>query len=126
MNGMEAYPAPRARSATIMSRLRSKRSTNTPANGPNRIEGSSRASMTPVMAYPARAPPILVTRAVTATKPTQSPSDDTSIARHRREKDLILRTLPKVAGRVPRSAATSSAMLATTRLPPSRPPRLPR
>jgi hypothetical protein len=50
---------------------------------------------------------------VTATKPTQSPSDDTDIAARSREyPGWVIRSL-SVADRVPRIAATSSAKLAT-------------
>ena len=96
--------------------LRSNRSTNAPANGPKRIAGSILAVITPPTANPAVViPDRLATSEVTATNPTQSPSDDTVIAASRREKPGFVRRSLRVADLVPRSAATSSAMLATSR-----------
>ncbi len=105
-------------SAAIMIFLRSNRSTSAPANGPKRIAGSILAVITPPMARPAVAgipDESVVTSDVTATNPTQSPRDDTVIAANRREKPGFVRRSLSVADLVPRSAATSSAMLATSR-----------
>ena len=111
-----AYSAPRAMSAAIMIFLRSNRSTNAPANGPNRIAGSILAVMTPPIARPlVLMPDKLWTSDVTATNPTQSPRDDTVIAASRRENPWFVSRSLRVADLVPRSAATSSAMLATSR-----------
>ena len=55
---------------------------------------------------------MLATSEATATNPIQSPIDDTSIARHRRENDGWVRRSLKLAGLVPLSAAISSATLA--------------
>ena len=60
-------------------------------------------------------PDKLWTSDVTATNPTQSPRDDTVIAASRRENPWCVRRSLRVADLVPRSAATSSAMLATSR-----------
>ena len=86
-NAIDPYMTPRAMSATIMICLRSNRSTSTPASGPNRIAGSIRAVITPPTASPfaAALPERLATSDVTATNPTQSPSDDTDIAASSRE-----------------------------------------
>ena len=110
------YNAPRAMSAAIMIFLRSNRSTSAPANGPKRIAGSILAVMTPPTARPFVVfPDRLATREVTATNPTQSPSDDTLIAASSRENPGWVRRSLRVADLVPRSAATSSAMLDTSR-----------
>ena len=115
---MEAYIAPRARSALTINLRRSNRSVNTPAKGPNTTEGSSRASITPATASaPTRWPPLAATRDATATKPTQSPSEDTSIARHRRENAGWKSRSLNDAGRLPRSAAISSAVEAELAMP---------
>src|SRR5512132_1171602 len=96
-------------SAVIIRVLRLTRSTIAPATGPNRIAGSVRASMTPAIAYAPASPPLLATSAVTATNPTQSPNELTVCAASSLEKaGWVMRSL-KVAGRVPRRAATSSA-----------------
>jgi len=89
MKGIDAYRTPRAMSADTISFRRSNRSVNTPANGPNRTLGERRASITPATARPplAAVPPSLATSAATATNPTQSPSEETSIAFHSREKE---------------------------------------
>src|SRR5262245_27311549 len=72
-----------------------------------------RATMTPATAYAPASPPLIVTSAVTATNPTQSPNELIVCAARSLEKDgWVMRSL-KVAGRVPRSAATSSANDAT-------------
>src|SRR5262245_13217936 len=97
-------------SAPIISRRRSRRSTNTPAIGPNRKAGKVRASITPEIAIAAFTPPILVTSVVTATNPTQSPREDTVIAARSRANGPVRSRSPRVADRVPRSAATSSEM----------------
>ena len=68
-------------SAVIISVLRLTRSTIAPAIGPNRMAGSIRATMTPAIAYAPASPPLLTTSAVTATKPTQSPNELTSVRR---------------------------------------------
>src|SRR6266567_1779691 len=114
-NGIDAYRAPRARSADTINLRRSNRSANTPANGPNTTDGSRRASITPATASPpfAAEPPSRATSVATATNPTQSPSEETSMARHRRENEGWTRRSLKVALRVPRMAAISSATLAT-------------
>ncbi len=82
-----------------------------PANGPNRTAGSIRATITPetATAAPPGVRPRRATRAVTATNPTQSPNEDTVIAARSRENGGWTRRSRRVAGRVPRSAATSSA-----------------
>src|SRR5688572_22011575 len=79
--------------------------------GPNRIDGSSRASITPATAVPpTRAPPAsLATSEATATKHTQSPRDDSNIACHRREKEGWVSRSLRVAGLVPRRRDISSA-----------------
>src|SRR2546423_9997153 len=103
-------------SAVTMSRLRSTRSTRTPANGPNSTDGSSRANIIPATAndlLAADTPPRRVTRAATATNPTQSPSDDTVIAAISFEKVGWRNSSLRVAGLVPRRTAMSSATLAT-------------
>ena len=97
-------------SAAIMIRLRSSRSMSVPAIGPNRNAGSVRAIITPEIASEALPPPSPWTIAVTATKPTQSPNDDTDIAASSRANGPWVSRSPKVAGRVPRSAATSSVI----------------
>ena len=76
-----------------------------------------RAVMTAPTARPAAAvdPDSLVTSEVTAMKPTQSPSDEMVIAASRRENAGWVSRSFRVAARVPRSAATSSATDATTR-----------
>src|SRR5437016_1108455 len=114
-NGIDAYMTPRAMSAVIMRRLRSIRSTSTPANGPNRIEGRRRDTIMPATAKALAAGPLsrLETSAATATKPTQSPSDDTVIAAISLEKVGWRNRSFRVAGLVPRRAAMSSATLAT-------------
>src|SRR5207244_2498057 len=61
-----------------------------------------------------RAPPNRATRAATATNPTQSPSEETSMARHSREKDGWTRRSLRVALLVPRRAAISSPTLPTS------------
>ena len=101
-------------SAVIMIRLRSSRSTRVPAIGPNRTAGSVRASIRPATEYAATPPPARsLTSAVTARNPTQSPREDTDIAASSRAKaGWVTRSL-SVADRVPRSAATWSATLAT-------------
>ena len=87
-----------------------------PANGPKRIAGSILAVMTPPTAKPAvLIPDKRATSDVTATNPTQSPRDDTVIAANRRENPGCVRRSLRVADLVPRSAATSSAMLDTSR-----------
>src|SRR6266571_4732011 len=99
----------------------------TPANAPNRTEGMSRESITPATARPPRRfPPIPATSDATATNPIQSPSEDTSIARHRREKDGWVRRSLNVAGLVPRSAAISSAAVAAIGVKPRWLPRVSR
>ncbi len=100
-----------------MIRLRSTRSTSAPAIGPNSTAGSMRAVITAPIANPAVAtdPESRVTRVVTATNPTQSPSDEIVIAASRRENAGWVSRSFRVAARVPRSAATSSATEATTR-----------
>src|SRR4029450_6305312 len=96
-------------SAVIIRVLRLTRSTIAPAIGPNRIAGSVRASMTPAIAYAPASPPLLGPSAVTATTPPQPPNELTVCAASSLEKaGWVIRSL-KVAGRVPRSAATSSA-----------------
>jgi hypothetical protein len=110
-----AYIAPRERSAVIMIRFRSTRSTSAPASGPSRTAGSVRAIIRPATANPAVAVPAArsVTSEVTARNPTQSPSEDTDIAaRSRANGGWVIRSR-RVAERVPRSAATSSATLDT-------------
>ena len=99
----------------IMICLRSTRSTRAPAIGPNRIAGSMRAIITALIANPALAadPDSVVTSEVTATNPTQSPSDETLIAARSRENAGWVSRSFRVAARVPRSAATSSATDAT-------------
>jgi hypothetical protein len=87
MKGMDMYAVPRTTSAVTMSRRRSNRSTRTPANGPKKIEGRSRAIITPATAKAGFLSLRVTTRDVTARNPTQSPSDETSMARHRREKE---------------------------------------
>src|ERR687898_669995 len=112
-NGMRPYRAPRATSAVIITVLRLTRSTIAPAIGPNTIAGSVRATITPAIAYAPASPPLLTTSAVTATNPTQSPNELTVCAASSLEKaGWVMRSL-KVAGRVPRSAATSSAKVDT-------------
>src|SRR4051794_18084226 len=124
MNGIDAYIAPRVMSAEIMSRLRFTRSTSTPANGPNRIDGSIRATITPATANEAFevVPPWRSTSEATATNPTQSPSDDTAMAAMSFENAGRRNRSFSVAGLVPRRAATSSARLDTV---PSRPGSVP-
>ena len=87
MNAIDAYITPRPRSAMIMICLRSTRSTSAPAIGPNRTAGSMRAIITPLTANPALAadPTAWSPATVTATNPTQSPSDETLIAASSRE-----------------------------------------
>ncbi len=116
-NAIEAYITARPTSARIMICLRSTRSTSAPANGPNRMAGSMRAVITAPTASPAAAvvPDSRVTSDVTAMNPTQSPSDETVIAASRREKAGWVSRSLRVAARVPRSAATSSATEATSR-----------
>ena len=112
---MAAYITARPRSARIMICLRSVRSTRAPANGPNNTAGSMRAVITAPTARPAAAvvPDSLVTSEVTAMNPTQSPSDETVIAASSRENAGCVSRSLRVAARVPRSAATSSATDAT-------------
>src|SRR6266542_4088540 len=110
MNGIDAYSRPRARSAEIISFRRSNLSARTPAKDPKITDGESLASMTPATARaPSRLPPSRATSAATATNPTQSPREETSMARHRREKEGWVRRSLSVAGLVPLSAAISSA-----------------
>src|SRR5262245_580375 len=101
-------------SAVIISVLRLNRSTKAPAIGPNSRAGNMRAAMTPATAYaPPASPPLLATRAATATNPTQSPNELTVCAiSSLLNAGWVMRSL-KVAGRVPRSRATSSAKLDT-------------
>ena len=54
-----------------------------------------------------------MTREATATKPTQSPSEETAIAARSLEKEGWVRRSLKVADLVPRRAAISSEALAT-------------
>ena len=111
---MSAYSAPRETSAVIIRVFRSKRSTNAPAIGPNSSAGSIRAAITPAIANaPAASPPLAATSAVTATNPTQSPNELTVCAISSLENAGAVTRSLKVAGRVPRSAATSSAKLDT-------------
>src|SRR3954468_7231482 len=110
MNAIDRYSVARPRSAAIMSFFRSSRSTNDPAIGPNRNAGSVRASITPEIASDAEPPPRPCTIAVTATNPTQSPNDDTDIAASSRANGPWVRRSRRVAGRVPRRAATSSGI----------------
>src|SRR3954453_15183467 len=110
MNAIDRYSVARPRSAAIMSFFRSSRSTNDPAIGPNRNAGSVRASITPEIASDAEPPPRPCTIAVTATNPTQSPNDDTDIAASSRANGPWVRRSRRVAGRVPRRAATSSVI----------------
>ncbi len=85
-----------------------------PARGPNKIAGSIRATITPATAYAPEVPPRRATSAVTATNPTQSPNELTVCATSSLEKfGWVTRSL-NVAGRVPRSAATSSANVEDT------------
>ena len=81
------------------------------------MAGSMRAVITAPTASPAAAvvPDSRVTSDVTAMKPTQSPSEETVIAASRREKAGWVSRSFRVAARVPRSAATSSATEATSR-----------
>src|SRR4029079_8265818 len=97
-------------SAMIMICLRLNRSTNAPATGPNTNAGNVRATITPDTASAAVPPPRLATIEVTATKPTQSPNDDTDIAASRRANVRLVSRSLMVAGRVPRSSATSSVI----------------
>ena len=60
-------------------------------------------------------PDRVAAKEVTATNPTQSPSDDTDIAASSRANPGFVSRSLRVADRVPRRAATSSAMLATER-----------
>src|SRR5439155_10235350 len=109
-NAIERYIAPRATAPPSMIRLRSNRSTRVPAMGPNRNAGSVRAIITPDTASDAVVPPRLTTIDVTATNPTQSPNDETDIAASSRANGRWVSRSRKVADRVPRRAATSSAM----------------
>ena len=95
--------------------LRFTRSTSAPAIGPNRIAGSILAVITAPIARPAAAvdPETRVTSEVTATNPIQSPSEETDIAASSRENAGWVRRSFRVAGLVPRRAATSSAIVDT-------------
>src|SRR6185436_813456 len=117
MKAIDKYRTARPMSAAIMIRLRSSRSTNDPAIGPNRNAGKVRASITPEIASEAEPPPRPWTIAVTATKPTQSPNDETDIAARSLANGPWVSRSPNVAGRVPRSAATSSVIEDTRRGP---------
>ena len=96
-----------------MIRLRSTRSTSAPATGPNRMDGSILATITPATAYAPPLPPSLATSETTATNPTQSPIEETVCAASRRGNGGRVRRSLKLADRVPRSCATSSARLDT-------------
>ena len=109
----EVHRAQRKTSATIISCLRSSRSTSAPAIGPNRNAGSVRAIITPDTARLALPPPSRATIVVTATNPTQSPRDDTVMAANRRANGRCRRRSFSVADRVPRRAATSSVIVDT-------------
>ena len=67
------------------------------------------------MASEALPPPRPWTIAVTATNPTQSPKDETVIAASSRANVRWVRRSFRVAGRVPRSSATSSVIDDTDR-----------
>ena len=111
MKAIDRYMVARPRSATIMIFLRSSRSTSEPAIGPNRNAGSVRAIITPEIASDAdAAADAPATIAVTAMNPTQSPSEDTDIAASSRANGPWVSRSLKVAGRVPRRAATSSVI----------------
>src|SRR4051795_6922941 len=113
MNAIDRYSVARPRSAVIMSFLRSSRSMNEPAIGPKRNAGRVRASITPEIASDADPPPRPCTIAVTATNPIQSPNDETDIAASSRPNGPWVRRSRRVAGRVPRRAATSSVIVDT-------------
>ena len=115
---IDPYITPRPMSAMTMMCLRLMRSTKIPAKGPNKMAGSVRATITPPTARPAAFDELgerSATREVTATKPTQSPSDEIDIAASRRENAGSVRRSLRVADLVPRSAATSSANVDTGR-----------
>src|SRR6266511_2545926 len=79
-----------------MMRLRPNRCTSAPSTGPTWMDGSS-----------------LATSEATATHPTQSPREETVCAASRRGNGGRVRRSLKLADRVPRSCATSSARLDT-------------
>ena len=111
MNAMDPYITPRAMSAVIMIRLRSKRSTSTPAIGPNRSAGSMRAAMTPADGEPLGGPADQGRhegRAPPRTPPSPRATRPSCAASSRENAGWVRRSL-SVADRVPRSAATSSA-----------------
>ncbi len=86
-NGMEASTRPLPTSQATITRLRSHRSTRTPAAGAKKKPGMSRAERTRLIAPSGEDPPIRAAAAVTATKPIQSPSEDTTWASQRRKNE---------------------------------------
>ena len=80
----------RPTSQVTITRLRSKRSTRTPATCPKKKPGNRRAESTRPTAASAPPPAILAASAVTATKPIQSPRLDTTCANHNRKNDGLL------------------------------------
>jgi hypothetical protein len=89
-NGNEKMTPARIRSAMIIVRLRSKRSAITPARGPTKKPGRTRAVMTIPMPL---GPPIRSARIAIASTPTQSPRLETNWARKNRKKLPFLRSV---------------------------------
>ncbi len=94
-----------------MIRLRSTRSASAPAIGPSRTAGATRAAITPATAYAPADPPSRSARMAAALNPIQSPRDEIVCAASNLLNDGWVSRSLKVAGLVPLSCATSSAML---------------
>ena len=81
--GSVTRTAARPRSHVTMRRLRSKRSTITPAAGPRKNPGTIRADMTTPTAAAGEPSPMLAASAAIARNPSQSPVADATCVSHR-------------------------------------------
>ena len=109
-NGRATMTRARPTSHVTMVRLRSHRSTSTPATGPKKNPGTIRAASTRLSAAPSFPEPNRMARMAMASKPSQSPVADTTWASHNRKKAGVPNRRARSARRPPtgRNGARSS------------------
>jgi hypothetical protein len=109
-NGSVPITRPRPMSQITMTFLRSQRSTSTPPTEARKKPGIIRALMTRATDASGDEPPTRAARARMATRPIQSPREETTCATHRRKNELDPRSLNR-----PGSSGDSSPLPLTSR-----------
>ena len=125
-NGKVTMTTARPMSQVIINRLRSQRSTSTPAIGPKKNPGAIRAASTRLSDAPSDPEPTRMASRLMASRPNQSPVADTTWASHRRKNcdDPNMRTCrpgrspPSGTSRLGSSPSTNSSRSSCGSSPP--------